>query len=179
MEHVLQIDVTVLAFISGTLIPLAVGLLTKLRASSQVKASLNLVLTVVAGLAAAFTQAHGSLSAGQVVTAVVTTYLASGVTYDHLWEPLGVAQAVQKVAPSLGIGAEVQPITPEPPAPVPGISADVFPSAPTVATPLEDIMKPAEPETIWISEANRVSTLKGHPVYHDPDGYLLIPLDKD
>src|SRR4051812_27624194 len=48
-----QIDPAVLAFLTGSLMPLLTGLLTKLSTTSAVKAVLNLVLSVAVGVLAA------------------------------------------------------------------------------------------------------------------------------
>lgn len=109
MEHALQVDVAVLTFLVGTVVPLVTGLVTKLRSSSRLKAMTNLVLSVLGGVGAWLINAEGKTTVGGLASAIVTTYLASGVSYQNLWKPTGAAQAVQEVAPESGIGTVVWP----------------------------------------------------------------------
>lgn len=143
MEHVITVDVQVLTLLTGTVIPLLVGFLTKQKASSRFKAVANLVLSVLAGVAGALLEAHGTLNVSQIFTAAMTTWLASGVSYTALLKPTGVASAVQSIAPEFGVGTAVEGEEPDSPPP--------------------------------LDETARVTTLKGHPVYHTEDGTLFIP----
>ena len=110
MKDLIQVDVTVLAFLSGSVVPLLTALATKLRASSRVKAITNLVLSVVAGTVAYLVGVDGSTDVIGLLSAVISTYLASGVTYSNLWKPTGAAPALQSATADSGIG------TAEPPA---------------------------------------------------------------
>jgi hypothetical protein len=105
MDEVLQVDLTVLNFIAGSLVPLAVGLVTKLNASSRLKAVVNLLLSVVTGVLTAMIAASGETTLALLASSAVTAYLSSGVSYNNLWKPTQVASAVQDVAPGVGLGS--------------------------------------------------------------------------
>lgn len=109
-DTILQVNVETVAFLAGVVVPIVVGLLTKLNASSGVKAVLNLVLSIAVGALAAFTAHEGTLTVAQLVSACATAFVASGVSYNHFWKPTGAAPAVQEIAPNFGIGKAVQPV---------------------------------------------------------------------
>lgn len=108
MEKVLEVDVTVITFIVGSVIPLIVGFLTKLKASSSVKAMANIVLSIIAGAGSVLIAAEGSITWKNLVTSVFTTLISSGLTYNNIWKPTGVAAKVSNIAPGTGLGAEVE-----------------------------------------------------------------------
>lgn len=136
---VLQADMATVALLSGTVVPLLTGVVTKQLASARLKAIANLVLAVGAGLLAALTLHNGALTWDQIVAAVGQAYIASGITYNHLWKPTGVAAAVQAKTANLGIGpaAEVPPPPPpeEPPVPKPAAAPVAKPAAKRAAKP--------------------------------------------
>lgn len=109
MEDLIQVDVTVLAFVSGSLVPLLTALVTKLNAGSRLKALVNLGLSIVAGVVAYLVTVDGSTTVLGLLTAVISTYLASGVTYSNLWKPTGAAPALQSATADTGIGASEPP----------------------------------------------------------------------
>lgn len=105
MKNLLQVDVTVLAFLSGSVVPLLTGLVTKIQASSRLKALVNLGLSVVSGCVAYLVTVDGSTTVLGLASAAISTYLASGLTYNNLWKPTGVAPAVQQATSDIGIGS--------------------------------------------------------------------------
>lgn len=107
LETVIQVDVTVLAFLAGTVIPLLTALVTKLQASSRVKAIVNLVLSLLAGSVAHLVAHDGQSNWMNLVTAMVAVYLASGVSYQNFWKPTGTSVAVQEKTSSVGLGYRV------------------------------------------------------------------------
>lgn len=122
-SNLISVDIGLLTFISGSLIPLLTGFVTKARASSRVKGLMNFGLSALTG-AVTYALAHdGSFEPKAMLVAVVTTYLTSGVTYHNLWKPTGIAAAVQRVAPEVGVGEDSSPVpTPDvvaPPNPIP------------------------------------------------------------
>lgn len=133
LNSVLQLDVVTVTFILGTVIPLLTGLITKAKTSPGVKAAVNLVLSIAAGVGAAIVQVKGSITVGQIITAISTTYIASGSTYSHLWKPSGAVDKVAAIAPDTGIGKPVievpakedPPVDPVLVAPGPGRPPDV------------------------------------------------------
>lgn len=105
MEQVLQVNVVAVSFVVAWVIPLLVAALTKSTASSSVKAVLNLGLTVVTGAAACVIEAKGSVTVGQLGTAMMAAFTGSGLSYTHLWKPTGAAASVNAVAPGFGLGS--------------------------------------------------------------------------
>lgn len=153
MNQVIQVDVTAVAFIAGTIIPLLTALLTKARASSRVKSACTLVLSLATGVTAYLTLHDGRTTWQGLVTAAVGVYLAAGTTYQNAWKPLGTAAAVANLAPDAGLGEPV-PLDEQPAEPVTAIVSQVAPNP---------------------TESAQVTTLKGQPVYADAGGYLFVP----
>lgn len=91
---VITLDATVLSFLVGSVMPLLTAFATKLKASSRIKGVVNLVLSVLGGVLAAFVANSGSLTLIEIASAAIVVYLASGSTYSHLWKPTGVVDAV-------------------------------------------------------------------------------------
>ncbi len=75
MEQVLQVDVTVLNFIVGSLVPLLVAVFSKINASSSLKAILNLGLSVLGGVASALLLTDGETTFLGIATSVITVQL--------------------------------------------------------------------------------------------------------
>lgn len=102
-DTVLKLDPRLLQLGSGIVIPLVVGWLTHLHASSKLKAILNFVLSAVAGgLSVAFAS-NGTVLLSTWVFGILQTFITSIVSYYGLWKPTGVAGSVQQGG--LGIGA--------------------------------------------------------------------------
>lgn len=101
----IHVDAALLVFLAGSLMPLLTALLTKLDASSKVKAILNLVLSIAAGVLAAFIAAgDAGLSVLQMLTAGITAYLSSQVTYSGLWRPTGTTARIGTSTSGFGLG---------------------------------------------------------------------------
>lgn len=98
------VDVAVLGLMIGTLIPIVTRVITNSNASSSLKSIVNLVLSVLAGGAAALLQANGTLTLVELITAMGAVFLSSGVSYSHLWKPTGVTEAIGNKTASFGIG---------------------------------------------------------------------------
>lgn len=95
-----KVDPLVLSFVVGSLLPLLVGFVTKLDTSTKVKTVLNLVLSVVGGVVAAFVaNPDHTLTYLEIATAAIAVYLSSGVTYLTTWRKLGATQALQRTGP--------------------------------------------------------------------------------
>jgi hypothetical protein len=96
-------DTQVIAMISGVLIPILVALLTKLRASSKLKAMANAILCAVSG--ALSTVIPGAFSWKPFAVAALSTWAVSVATYYGLWKPTGVTQATASATAGVGIGS--------------------------------------------------------------------------
>lgn len=104
MNTVIEVDVAALAMVAGTIIPLLTGLLTKLQASSRVKAVVAFVLSIAAGVVTELQMGEGKSTVAALVVAGLAAYTTSGVSYTNLWKPIGAAEAVANVIPLRGIG---------------------------------------------------------------------------
>ena len=100
----IEVDIATLALLSGAVIPLLVGVVTKLTAPSSVKAIINLVLSAGAGGVSYLVNNSGAGRWQEVVTAALLAYMSSGVTFHNLWKPTGAAPAVQEATASVGVG---------------------------------------------------------------------------
>lgn len=100
----MKIDVNALTFIVGVGIPFLVALVTKQRASSQIKAAANFVLSGLAAIALAGIQSKGILTQATALQAIVV-FVTSGSSYQHLLQPLGLTNKVAAIAPNVGVGA--------------------------------------------------------------------------
>jgi hypothetical protein len=127
-DTVLKLDPRLLQLGSGILIPLVVGWLTHLHASSKLKAILNFVLSAIAGGLSVALATNG--------TVVLSTFITSIVTYYGLWKPTGWAASVQQTGLDLGA----------PPAPTSVGRDDILPGPgpvdPEVAAPADAELPP-------------------------------------
>lgn len=109
-----QLDIPTLNLVLGVAIPLLVGLVTKLRASSGTKAVMNAGLSAVAGGLGAALAASGRVDLKTVLLGVLTTWGTSILTYYGLWKPTGVSSNLQEVTANIGVGgASVENAKPE------------------------------------------------------------------
>lgn len=104
MDTIIQLDVTVVTFVLGSLVPLVVALATKLNASSSLKAAVNVVLSIIVGVGGYLLANDGETTLLALAGAAITAYLASGVTYQNLWKPTGTAPEIQLKTRNVGIG---------------------------------------------------------------------------
>lgn len=101
-EHVLTVPIACWSLITGTVLPLLVNLVTKLAAKPGLKILVNVVLSIVSGIVGSAVVSNGSAVISWTGGTIgMLTFLASVVTYAHLWSPLNVPQ---KIAPSTGLG---------------------------------------------------------------------------
>lgn len=99
----LTLDLATWAFIGGTVVPILVGLLTKLRAPSWLKGLVNLVLSAAAGLIATAQVSDGVLTKTAIVAAFLSLVASVG-TYYGVLKPVGVTGAVQRATAQVGLG---------------------------------------------------------------------------
>lgn len=105
---VVVLDAVLVAALVGTVLPLAVGLLTKINASAGVKGVLLLTLSAVNGLVSTATQTDGTaLISKETLVAALASWAAAVTTHFGLWKP---AQAQEKaLLPDRGIGPAAPP----------------------------------------------------------------------
>lgn len=95
-------DMTLYALLVGVIIPLLVGLLSKLNASTGVKASLNLGLTALGTALVTFNQIAWDWKAFAINFGVA--WAVSVATYYGFYKPTGTAQKVAEATPTFGVG---------------------------------------------------------------------------
>lgn len=93
---------TVLTTITGVLLPLLVGLVTKSAASSRTKTLANIVVSAVACLLLNAANESGyAVVSGAMLAAWLQQTAISVATYLGVWKPL---QVPQHLAPAFGVG---------------------------------------------------------------------------
>lgn len=95
-------DLTLLTLLTGVIVPLLVGLLTKLNASSAVKAVLNLGLTAAGTLLAVANETDFEWKV--FVTSWAIAWTVSVATYYGFYKPSGVSASVNGYTSEFGIG---------------------------------------------------------------------------
>lgn len=103
-EHKTLLDAQTIAMVTGLAIPLLVGLLSKINASSGLKGVLNAVLSATAGVLATVTQVD-SANLRDFVIAMGSTWIVSVASYYGLWKPTGVAGTVIQATARFGVGS--------------------------------------------------------------------------
>lgn len=95
-------DMTLLALLTGVLVPLLVGLLTKVNASSGVKAFFNLGLTALGAALATSNQVGFSWKPFAINFGVA--WAVSVGSYYGFYKPTGTADKIANIAPEIGVG---------------------------------------------------------------------------
>lgn len=98
-----QVDVSVLAMLSGLIIPIVTAIVTTKLAPSWVKAVVTAVLATVAGLVSVAIEANGHVDVANWVTGVLTSAVVAWASYYGFWKPT-VAPAVQDSTKNFLIG---------------------------------------------------------------------------
>lgn len=105
----MELDLNILNIIVGTLIPLAVGLVTKADASTRLKTWVNAGLSALsAAVMVVIGECAGGaaceLAWGPFITTFFMTYVPNIATYYGFWKPNGAAQAIQARTANVGLG---------------------------------------------------------------------------
>lgn len=95
-------DMTLYALLVGVIVPLLVGLLTKLNASSGIKAVLNLGLVAFGTAIATYNQINWSWKAFAINLGV--GWAVSVATYYGFYKPAGVTPTIAKATQNFGVG---------------------------------------------------------------------------
>lgn len=104
VEEKVHLDIGILTFIVATLIPILTALITKVNASSTVKAVTTLTLTVIAAAVQLAIEANGVVNLRSFLGNLAVTWLIAITTYYGLLKPTTVAQKFAGVAPNKGLG---------------------------------------------------------------------------
>lgn len=104
----LEVDMAAWAALAGLVVTLLTDVVTRLNASSEVKALVNLFLAAIAGALVSISTNTGDLNTGQVVFTIVFTWLTSVVSYRHLTTPLKVHEKVAGATADFGVGGSAE-----------------------------------------------------------------------
>jgi uncharacterized membrane protein AbrB (regulator of aidB expression) len=104
-EPLFELDATMSMFIGGVLIPILVGIVTKITAPPWLKAVLHALLAAVAGLIITATQLDGVavFSREGFVTAFIT-WVTGMAAYFGFLKPTQISPAVNRATSGFGIG---------------------------------------------------------------------------
>jgi hypothetical protein len=107
MDTTLTVDPMVVSILIGTVLPIVVGLVTKLKASSRLKALLLLTLSAVQGLIVNSTLGDGAavLSADTLLVAAIG-WVSAVASYYGLLTPTGVSPKVNEKTAHFGLGSD-------------------------------------------------------------------------
>lgn len=95
-------NLTLYTLLAGVIVPLLVGLLTKLNASSALKSILNLGLTAAGSLLAVANEA--TFQWKLFVTNWAIAWVVAVATYYGFYKPSGVSGQVQESTAGFGLG---------------------------------------------------------------------------
>lgn len=91
-----------ISVLTGVIIPLLVGVLTKMNAASAVKSICNAGLSALGSVLA--TMQLDAWSWKWFVISWMSTFTVSIASYYGLWKPTGAAPAVQNATANVGLG---------------------------------------------------------------------------
>ncbi len=104
--HTTALDIQMLSIIGGAIIPILVGIVTKMSASSGLKAVVNFLLSAVAGAVAVAIEHEGAVNVEEWVVGIGMTWVISVATHYGLWKPTGASSTVQASTAGFGLGGE-------------------------------------------------------------------------
>jgi len=104
-EPLFELDATICMFIGGTLIPILVGLITKVTAPSWLKAIIHALLAAIAGMIITATTLDGVavFSRESLVTAFIT-WITGVAAYLGFLKPTEISPAINRATSGFGIG---------------------------------------------------------------------------
>lgn len=82
--------------IVGTLLPLAIALISQYGWSARTRSLLTVVLSVVASAGTVYFTNPGGLETAPLVITVATVMTLAGSTYRTFWKPTGIAPTVER-----------------------------------------------------------------------------------
>ena len=104
-------NAVVISLIAGALIPILTGLVTKLQASPQVKALVNVVVAAAVAVLVQVNQT-GQFDWQSSLMLFATTLGASLGTYHGVYKPVNGNVPLAKVTANFGLGSTVKPDAP-------------------------------------------------------------------
>lgn len=101
-DTLITLDPLLLTLLGGALIPLFTSLVTKVGASSLVRALISLLLSAVVATLVQINNSGGTFYLKQTLVAFSVTFLATVASFLGFWQP--VVKSNETVLPSVGIG---------------------------------------------------------------------------
>lgn len=99
----ITIDAVFVTAIVGVLIPIFVGLVTKLKASSSIKAVISIVLSAVQSLiVSSMIDGGGAIISKNTFILWVLSLIVSVASYVGIYKPTGISE---KLLPNAGLGS--------------------------------------------------------------------------
>lgn len=100
----LTIDATLVSLLIATVVPLLVGIFTKISAPAWLKVSILIFLTAVGAAVAVSTQANGVAVLSKVtIVQFLQSVTQSVAMYYGVWKPSGVSSAINETTKSFGL----------------------------------------------------------------------------
>lgn len=103
MDSSISVDVQMLSVLSGLVLPLLVGVITKEVANNGLKAAALAFLSAVSGLVVSAQQGNGLVSK-EAVLAAAMAWVVGTATHFGLYKPTGVTAAVVEKTSNFGVG---------------------------------------------------------------------------
>lgn len=100
---VITVDTGVLAALSGLVLPILVGIVTKKVASRTLKATLLALFSAAAGVVAA-AQGNGGVVSKETLLLALMAWVSAVATYTGIYKPAGVTETVQDKTADFGLG---------------------------------------------------------------------------
>lgn len=101
-DTVITVSAMLVTLISGTVIPLVHGLVTKLSASGPVNVIVGMALSAIAGVLGTATVLDGvAIFSSTTLIQAFLAWLAQVAMYARIWKPIGV---YDKLLPGQGLG---------------------------------------------------------------------------
>lgn len=106
ISSTIHLTPTVMSILSAAVVPLLVGLVTKYKASSGLKAILFLALSAVSALVSQVVAASGTFTLEALLKSFAITFGLGIAAHYGLYKPSGVSE---KLLPEKGVGTPVTP----------------------------------------------------------------------
>lgn len=103
MDFNLNVDPQVFALVTGIILPLLVGIVTKYDASPRVKALLLALLAGVSGALASLNSSAPVLSA-DTLTQIGISWVTAVLVYFGFWKPTGASETLNWATRNFGVG---------------------------------------------------------------------------
>lgn len=103
-KDVVTLDVSLLALLSGFIVPILTAIVTTKWSASALKAVVTAVLAVLAGSIAVWIEHAGHADISQFGMAAFEAAIVAWASYYGFWKPTGITPGLQSATASFGIG---------------------------------------------------------------------------